>query len=271
MIVAVDTGGTKTLVTSFDKRGKMSESFRFPTPRNEDEYVATLIETIHDNFVVKRIKIDLIVIAVPGVVKKNIAVWCPHTGWQNFDFAPTIAAAFDCPVWLENDANLAGLAETRALPTIPDGSLYVTVSTGIGTGIIIDGQIAPGLAQSEGGHIRIEYDGRLRDWDSFASGKAIVETYGKYAKDIHDQKTWKQIADKISRGLVTIVPILQPDVIIIGGSVGTYFERYETPLRQLMKEHMPPHIDIPLLRKAQHPEEAVVYGCYYYAKDKLSR
>jgi predicted NBD/HSP70 family sugar kinase len=208
---------------------------------------------------------------VPGVVKKNIAVWCPHTGWQNFDFAPTIAAAFDCPVWLENDANLAGLAETRALPTIPDGSLYVTVSTGIGTGIIIDGQIAPGLAQSEGGHIRIEYDGRLRDWDSFASGKAIVETYGKYAKDIHDKKTWKQIADKISRGLVTIVPILQPDVIIIGGSVGTYFERYETPLRQLMKEHMPPHIDIPLLRKAQHPEEAVVYGCYHYAKDKLSR
>lgn len=271
MIVAVDTGGTKTLIRSFDRRGNPGHHLKFPTPHDEEEYVGSLIEAIHDNYVTKRVKIDAIVIAIPGVVKNNVAVWCPHTGWTNFDFAPIIATAFECPVWLENDANLAGLAETRALPKIPDGSLYVTISTGIGTGIILDGKIAPGLAQSEGGHIRIEYDGRLRDWDSFASGKAIVSTYGKYARDIHDPRIWRQISDKICRGLVTIIPILQPDVIIIGGSIGTYFDRYDSFLRQHIKAHLPPHIDVPELRQAQRPEEAVVYGCYYYAQDKLTR
>ena len=65
--------------------------------------------------------------------------------------------------------------------------------------------------------------------------------------------------------------MLQPDVIIIGGSIGTYFERYYPTLKRLLTEHLPAHIDVPEIRQAAHPEEAVVYGCYYYGKDALTR
>lgn len=270
MLVAVDTGGTKTLITSFASNGEPGESFRFPTPKSEDEYLALLTEHIHDHYANKAI--DAIVVGVPGIVKHNSISWGGSTlNWDNFDIATQLKVAFSCPVWVENDANLAGLAEARTLRKTPASCLYVTISTGIGTGIILGGNISPGLASSEGGHALVEYDGRVQPWENFASGKAIYRTYGKYARDITSKSTWSQIADKISRGFLALIPVLQPEVIIIGGSIGTYFERYGSTLKKILKDHLPPHIDLPDIRQAAHPEEAVVYGCYYYGKDQLSR
>ena len=269
MLVTVDTGGTKILITAFAADGKPGELFRYPTPQNEDEYLATLIEHIHDKY--PKRDIDGIVIGAPGIIRKNSIVWGgSNLPWQNFDIASPLKAAFGCPVWLENDANLAGLAEARMMRKTPGSCLYVTISTGIGTGIILDGHIAPGLSASEGGHSLVEYDGRVMRWESFASGKSIYNTYGKYARDIKSRSVWNQIADKISRGFLAIIPVLQPDVIVIGGSIGTYYEQYRVPLNRILKEHLPPHIDLPEIRQAQYPEEAVVYGCYYYGKDKLA-
>ncbi|HET7630474.1 MAG TPA: ROK family protein [Candidatus Saccharimonadales bacterium] len=270
MILTVDTGGTKTLLALFDKAGRPQGQVRFPTPKDPDEYIAKLSEAIHENYMSKGVKFDAVVIAIPGIVKRNIAVYCPNLGWQDFDIAAQLKDYLSCPVWLENDANLAGLAETLALTKVPDASLYVTISTGIGTGIILDGKIDDGMNQAEGGHMPVEYDGRVREWEDFASGRAIVETYHKYARDIHQPKVWRQIADKISRGFLVLITLLQPEIIIIGGSIGTYFDRYEEHLKKLLKEHLPPYIPLPEIRQAAHPEEAVIYGCYYYGKDRLA-
>lgn len=87
------------------------------------------------------------------------------------------------------------------------------------------------MAMSEGGHMLVEYDGRLREWESFASGRAIKATYGKYARDITSHHVWVQIADKISRGFLAMIPLVMPDVIIIGGSIGAYYDRYKEPLK----------------------------------------
>ena len=268
MLLAIDTGGTKTLVSAFDTKGQPGPEHRFITPRDKQEYIAQLLEIIHEHYDPN--DIDAIVIAIPGVIRKNIAVWCGNLPWKNFDIAAALKVAVSCPIWVQNDANLAGLAETRALPTQPAQSLYVTVSTGIGTGIIVDGAICEALSASEGGHIMVEYDGKVRLWESFAAGSAIKETYGKYARDIHDPKVWKQIADKISRGFLVLIPALQPDVIIIGGSIGTYFEMYGSTLRRILTEHLPDHIPVPEIRQAVHPEEAVIYGCYYYGTAQLN-
>lgn len=268
MLLAVDTGGTKTLVTGFDRSGKPAHEFRFETPRDPDEYLAALSEVIHDNFGGR--VFDAMVVAVPGVVRNNIAVWCDNLGWENVDIAAYMKPLVNCPVWLANDAKLAGLAETRTLNPVPRNSLYVTISTGIGTGIIIDGQILPALSTSEGGHMLVEYDGIVSEWEDFASGFAIRRDYGKFARDIHDKKTWKEIADKISRGFLVLIPLLQPDVIIIGGSIGTYFNRYEEYLEGTLSKRLPPHINRPDFRQAVHPEEAVLYGCYYYGRDSLA-
>lgn len=269
MIVAVDTGGTKTLIASFLDDGTIDKQLKFPTPPTTDAYIQVLQQELISLFGDE--KIDAVVVALPGIIKDGVAIWCNNLKWKNFDVGTALKGVLgDAPVFIENDANLAGLAETRQLKEVPALSLYVTVSTGIGSGITTDGFIHHALRNSEVGRSLVEYDGKVREWETFASGKAIYNIYGKYARDIKSKRTWYQIADRISRGFLAIIPVLQPDVIIIGGSIGTYFSSYSADLKGILKEHLPDHIPMPKIVKASHPEEAVIYGCYYYAVDELA-
>jgi len=268
MLVAVDTGGTKTLVASFLEDGRIGEQFKFPTPKTTPEWTALLKSELQNHFGDQ--PVEAIIVAMPGIVKNGVAVWCNNLHWANFDVAGALHGVLGgAPLFVENDANLAGLAETRQLESIPALSLYVTVSTGIGSGIITEGKINPDLRYSEAGRSLVEFDGSVREWETFASGKAIYATYGKYARDITSKRTWHSIADRISRGFLAIIPVLQPDVIIIGGSIGTYFEHFGQDLNGLLREHLPSHIPAPKIIQAKHPELAVIYGCYYYALDTL--
>lgn len=269
MIVAVDTGGTKTLITAFSHDGIAGKKIKFKTPPKEADYLDLLKETLRDNYGGQRI--DAVVIAMPGVVKDGVAIWCNNLHWKNFHVAKSLKGVLgEAPIWVENDANLAGLAETRSRSPMPLSSLYVTVSTGIGTGITTNGRIDPGLRLSEGGRMLVEYQGKVREWETFASGQAIYKTYDQYARDITSKRTWNEIADRISRGFLVAIPMLQPQVIIIGGSIGTYFDKYSERLESILSTHLPPHIPCPRIVPAKHPEEAVIYGCYYYAIDDLS-
>ena len=269
MIVAVDTGGTKTLIASFSDDGKLTEHWKFPTPATTDEYVKVLSQELHRHFGDKTV--DAVVIALPGIVQNGVAVWCNNLKWSNFDAGSAFKGVLGAtPVYIENDANLAGLAEARQLDPIAPLCLYVTISTGIGSGIITDGVIHHALKDSEIGRTLIEFDGTVREWETFASGKAIYNTYGKYARDITSTRVWHAIADRISRGFLATIPVLQPDVIIIGGSIGTYFSHYSADLKNFLKERLPAHIPVPKILKAKHPEEAVIYGCYYYGTDALA-
>lgn len=267
MIVAVDTGGTKTLISSFNKDGKIGEQYKFPTPKDPFRYIVELREKLEEMF--NGQEVENVVVAIPGMIKDGVAVWCNNLGWKNFNVKKALTGVLGgSPVIIENDANLAGLAETRILKTTPNQALYVTVSTGIGTGIITHGRLNHALKNSEGGRALVEFDGRVQEWENFASGKAIVRVYKKYARDITSPRIWKQIAERISRGFLAVIPILQPDIIIIGGSIGTYFARYGEFLESILKTQLPPHISCPKIRQAKNPELAVIYGCYYYALDQ---
>lgn len=269
MIVTVDTGGTKTLISSFTKSGKVGKQIVYPTPHDPIKYTQLLRQALESEYGNK--KVDIVVIALPGIIDDGVARWCPNLGWKNFDIRQALGNILNgAPIYVENDANLAGLAEARLLNPIPDFALYVTISTGIGTGFITKGHIDPGLEISEGGHMLVEYDGKVREWESFASGRAIKATYGKFARDITSKRAWQHIADRISRGFLAVIPLTQPDIIIFGGSVGTYFDRYGETLAKLLDEHLPPHIVRPTLIQARHPEHAVIYGGYYYASDILA-
>lgn len=270
MIIAIDTGGTKTLIASLDDNGVITYSTKFPTPPKTRDWVLAIKKILEENWKAK--DIEAICIGVPGIIKNGVAVWCNNLGWQNFDIAAAFrGVADDTPILIENDANLAGLAEARSLDKVPRSAFYVTISTGIGTAFITNGYIDPGLAFSEGGRSLVEYDGKVREWESFASGKAIATIYGKFARDIESRQIWNEIADRISRGFLALIPVTQPDIIIIGGSIGTYFDKYGDALTTVLKENLPPHIPCPKIIRAVHPEQAVVYGGYYHAKDFLDR
>lgn len=271
MLVTIDTGGTKTLISSFGRDGKMGESIKFPTPGEPAEYAKTIKQVVRERYGDK--KVDAIIMAFPSAIDKGIAVWAPNIGhgWVNVpvhqllhDILPGV------PVLIENDVKLAGLGEARAMHPAPSTAMYISISTGIGVGLIEDGRIDKAMRKSEAGHMFIEYDGRVQRYESFASGRAIVKVYKKFAREITSKRIWRQIADRISRGLLVLIPIIQPEYIIFGGSVGTYYERYGDYLQEILTHHLPDHIPCPKLVQAKHPEEAVVYGCYYYGIDYLA-
>jgi glucokinase len=149
--------------------------------------------------------------------------------------------------------------------------LYITISTGIGYALVVDGVIDTNIGDGGGRLFLTSYKGKLVPWESFASGKAIVERFGKKAADIHDIATWQRIAHDLHNGILELIAISEPDVIVVGGSVGTYFERLKPHLEKELKEHETPLLTIPPLEEAMRPEEAVLYGCFDLAKERYGR
>lgn len=269
MIIAIDTGGTKTLIALFGESTEPISQVKFPTPQDPNEYIKVLRNTLEENF--SNQKIDSIVIAVPGTLDdENSVIWCPNLQqWTGFNVVNALKGVLGVEsISIENDANLAGLYEARIMNPIPEQVLYVTISTGIGTGIITHGHINTALRNSEGGRSLIEFDGVLQEWQNFSSGKSFYETYGKFVRDITDEPTLDEMVYRMSFGFIKIIPTLQPDVIVIGGSVGTYFDRYGDKLVKTLTDQLPKHIVMPKFIGAVNSEEAVIYGCYYYAIDQ---
>lgn len=270
MIIAVDTGGTKTLVGLFHQDGQVINKKKFPTPEKIDQYIGELVKTIENITDKDDSKIDCISIALPGTIVNESMTHAGNLGWTNVDMKSLLSYRFNCPVFVENDANLAGLSEAKALKEIPRVCLYVTVSTGIGTGIITDGVINPFFAATEGGHIFLEHDGVMKDWESFASGKAIHKTYGKLASEITNERDWYHIAKNIAAGLLVLCPALRPDVIVIGGGVGTHFAKFSDNLTGILREYLSEKYMPQAIVQAARPEEAVIYGCYHHAINRTT-
>lgn len=265
MFGAVDIGGTKTLVAVFDKQGKIKEQVKFATPQIYEEFKDLLAGTVA-NLTAK--DFQKVVVAVPGLINraKGIGVVFGNLPWQNVPIQADAESIFMAPVLLENDAKLAGLSEAILLKKKYRRVLYVTISTGIGSGYIKDGKIDPDFADAEVGHMLLEHNDRLERWEDFASGKAIEETYGKRASEITDPQTWYIISRNIAVGLINLIATLTPDVIIIGGGVGAHLSKFKARLDEQLKNYENPLLHIPPIIQAKKAEEAVIYGCYDFAK-----
>jgi len=271
MYLAVDIGATKTLLASFSKSGALTDSIKFETPA---VYETFLQELTHNVANLTTNKFLLGVVAVPGRIDrtKGIALAFGNLAWQHIPITANISRIIDCPVIIENDARLAGLSEARLAPGYKR-VLYVTVSTGIGGALVIDGKIDKGTQNAEIGQILLEHEGKLERWEDFASGRAIVEKFGKRAGDIDagDSQAWYVIARNIAVGLIDMIATLTPEVVIIGGGVGAHFDKFKDKLIEELKIYQNSLLTIPPILPAKHPEEAVIYGCYELAKDYQKR
>ncbi len=270
MFLAIDVGGTKTLVAALTDDGKLTKSLKFKTPRDYDKFLGVLKASLArlDTF-----KYKYACVALPGRIdrKKGVGIRFGNLGWENVPVKKDLKSFLSCPVVIENDANLAGLSEARNVKDDYKKVLYITISTGIGTGVIIDGIIDPDFADTEPGHLTVQYNGTIQSWEHIASGSAIKEHYGKIAADINDRKTWREICHRFAIGMNGLIAILQPDVIIIGGGVGTHFKKYDKVLQSELKKFSTPLTPVPPILQAKKPEEAVIYGCYEMAKDEYEK
>jgi fructokinase len=270
MIIAIDIGGTKTLVALATNGGKLINKVKFLSVKGYEDYLKLL-----GNYIVKFTKdnqVNIVAIGCPGLVDRDEGVLkrIPNLGWSDKPLVKDIAKLFDrsTKIIIENDANLAGLSEAHLLNKINQKVMYITFGTGIGTGFIDNGILVPELLDSEGGHMVFEHQGQMMDWESFAAGRVIVKKYGKLAADLDDPKAWSEIAQNMAVGIVDSCAIFPADTVIIGGGVGTYYAKYAKYLNEAIENLVKKTsmIKIPTVIGAQDAEGAVMQGCIILAK-----
>lgn len=270
MIIAIDIGSSKIHLATFNKnQSKILNSIKIPNP-GTDVYDAVDVLSAalasHYDFT----KVEQIVIGIPGMVKDNKIAWCPNLGptWTNYDLAGELTKVFEVPVTLENDANLAGIAETRGLSPVPKSAIYLGIGGGIGSSIIIDGSLDPALLHSEAGMIPLEYDGKLQRWEEFASAKAVKDVFDQKLEEVNSVAVWQSIAERIARGILMLGPIIQPEIVIIGGKMGVFFDNYADWLAHTLDRNLPEQLERPQLAAATYPDVAVLHGAYLLATKK---
>jgi predicted NBD/HSP70 family sugar kinase len=263
MITVVDVGATKTLVAQFDEAKQLINKSRFPTPEDQEVFLTELKRSLN-----QLTDITMISMAIPGIVVDGVATTCPNLPlWKNVPVRTELQKTYKCPVVVENDANLAGLAEINSLSPVPQVGLYITLSTGIGTGLIVEGRLAPAFSLSELGHMVFQFNGVWQEWEDFASGQALVNHFGKKANELKRAEEWQWTAEGIAAGLCAVIPAIRPEVIVFGGSLGGHLHQFVKPVEKLLEQRLTRSrfYTLPRLVQAQHPDDAVLFGCYYYA------
>ena len=160
-VLGIDVGGTKIAAGLVNESAEILDSAVLPTRAGEG-YEVSLGQLYAAIRACLRPEVSAIGICAPGPLnpKTGVVLNPPNLpGWRNVPLAKLVSEEFGLPCRVENDANAAGLAETRFGAARGCSSVfYVTLSTGIGTGIILDGRIYHGKngQAGEGGHVTID-------------------------------------------------------------------------------------------------------------------
>lgn len=156
----------------------------------------------------------------------------PKIGWQDVDILGRIQSALGVPAAFDTDVNAAALGEHRwGAAHGLDTFVYITVGTGIGGGALVEGNLLHGLMHPEMGHFPVPHD-PARDpfpgvcpfhgdcWEGLASGPAIEARWGERGEALpDDHPAWELEAHYLALGLTSIICVLSPQRIILGGGV----------------------------------------------------
>jgi glucokinase len=311
LILAIDLGGTRIRAAVFERENdsllllRRAETLSRARVDSVEAVITRITEIARE--VVADEAIDAIGIAAPGPLDPRSGVILRADtlpGWDGVPLVQTIGEAFaSVPTYLQNDANLAALAEySLGAGKGADPFLYLTVSTGIGGGVIHDGKLFDGdkgLA-AEPGHIRFIHpnDGKVYRLEELASGSAI----GAWAKRRLAQETTRSLlitageidgqtvgwaaqagdtfalsviqeaGEWFGLGLVNLIHLFNPQRIAIGGGVSQLGDLFLNPARQVVERYiLHPQFHPPdLLQIAALGDDAGLYGAALYARQQAN-
>ncbi len=271
MYLGIDIGGTKTLVATLSDGGEIIDSRRFPTNQDYDQFLRDLDENLRQLPLEGDYKACA---GIPGLLDRQAGTVhvLGNLPWHDKPIRDDISSLIGgASVAIENDAKLAGLSEAQLVKGTYRRVLFFTVSTGLGGALVVDGKIVPALQDMEAGKMPLIHDGRLTYWEDFAGGRSLAERFHKKASEITDPEEWCQIGEDIAYGLGAVCSVLQPEVIILGGSVGAHALKYRDAITAYLAEHLHPIVRQPkAIIPAQRPDEAVIFGCYDLLKQAES-
>jgi glucokinase len=231
MFLSVEIGGTKLQVGVCDARGRLKQLVRTAVVRRHGHrgILRQLEQIIPALLRAHRVKKIGVGFGGPFDIETGRAVRSHQiAGWDGFPVKQWFERRFKLPVVVENDQNCAGLAEAlcgagRGLRRV----LYITVGTGIGGGLILDGEIYGGrYGAAEIGHTWV---GKHK-LESVASGLAIERGVS----------TVPQAARYLGVAVANAIALVNPEIVIIGGGVSLAGEKFFRPLRQTVTRHVFP-------------------------------
>lgn len=227
MYLAVEIGGTKVQAGVCDSRGRIRQLVRVAVVRRDGArgILKQLEQIIPPLLTAYRVKAIGIGFGGPVDSARGRVVRSFHIkGWEGYPLGRWFRQRFKLPVILENDSNLAALAE--ALVGAGWGHravLYSNVGTGIGGGFVVDGVVQSGrYGATEIGHTRFFGRGRWRILEEFSSGLSIER--GK--------TTLAESAKYYGAALANAITLLNPDIVVVGGGVAQAGARFLRPVRE---------------------------------------
>ena len=281
LIVAADLGGTHLRASTVDHKGHIHSRFKQNTPQVKDAYaiVDAIVAAVHE--FQKTAEISAVSLVVPGTVnvEEGSVVTAPNLPClDGFRLAAALTEQLDLPAILENDANAAAVGEMWQGAAVGCKTIIcLTLGTGVGGGIILDGELWRGMdgAAAEIGHMCVDPFGGVACTcgsrgclEVFASATAIVrmtrEASPRYPDSVlqgRDDQTAEMIFDAgqqgdelaleifrrmgvyLGIGVANLINILNPEMIVIGGGVVNGWDLFEKHMHQQVEERA-----FPLLR-----------------------
>ena len=275
--IGVDVGGTNIKIALVGINGEISYSNSIPT-RAEMGYeytISAMKQAIHDLIETTQTDkndIEGIGFGFPGQIdyKNGIVRNAPNIpGWVEVPIAETMEKEFGIPTRVDNDGRCAALGELNfGAGKGCENLICITVGTGIGSGLIVNGKLVRGASNAAGeiGHIKLELEGGplcgCGDYgclEAFASGPAIVAMAEEYIKggkstkyrelsngeitpyivseaakqgDAVAKRIFTILGEYIGTGLASVVNLLNPEKIIIGGGVADAGEILLNPIKE---------------------------------------
>ncbi len=278
--IGVDLGGTNIVAGLVDENNKIIEKAQTPTniPRPPEKIfddIAKVVKEVLEKSGVPLSEVKSIGVGTPGSVNKANG-YIDFANNLEFNKVPAkemLEARIGKTVYLDNDANCAALGEAVAgAGNGVKNFVAVTLGTGVGSGIIVDGKLVVGMnyAAGEMGHHVIVYDGeqcncgRRGCWEKYASATALIGQTKDAMRHDHDSKMWelvknidevngrtsfdamrmgdataKNVVDRyinyVACGIINIVNALQPEMICIGGGIANEGENLLEPIRRILE------------------------------------
>ncbi len=294
--IGVDVGGTKIVAGLVERDGTIVRTERGPTPLDSTESflmaTAELVEAIRDDTV------DAVGIGVPSAIDQRTgqAVFSVNIPLSDLDVRTWATETFGLPVAIDNDANCAALAEWRAGAGQGTTDLVmITLGTGIGGGLILGGRPYRGWigAGGEVGHMVVDLNGPhcqghctgRGHLEPLASGAAAGEIARKLLgqrADSHalvqaardgDPRALEALRDlgaRLGAGIATLVNLLNPELIVIGGGFGVAFDLLIDSIEDVVRrDGLAPARDVVRIMPAKLGPDAGVIGAAFLGFEAL--
>jgi glucokinase len=251
VFIGLDIGGTKIMVGAADREGNILRRARAATSTGLETDLTNINNMIAQVAAKDRIMGMGAAIGGPLDGEQGIVSPLHQPAWRNVPLRAIMEERWNCPFHVDVDTNVAAIGEYRWGEVSASRFLYLTLSTGMGGGFLIDGKIYRGQAGAhpEVGHQSIHFRcsnpaavqcecGVPDCLEALVSGNGIRRIYGKSAETLNPEE-WEEVAYNLGQGLRNMAVLYAPGVIRIGGGVAVGGgERFIGAARDVMEEHL---------------------------------